>query len=89
MAEFTTKFRGIVKDESTGKDLYFFEVFLPGEKDFGSYFFYLTKAGRLARANKEFNVLSLDEHDEESKAFQKKMLEEGRKMLSELCWSQK
>ena len=32
MAEFTTKFRGIVKDESTGNDLYFFEVFLPGEK---------------------------------------------------------
>lgn len=84
MSEFNMKFRGIVKDESTGNDLYFFEVFLPGEKDFGSYFFYLTKDGRLARANKEFNVLGLDEHDLESKSFQKRMLEEGLKMLSNL-----
>lgn len=85
MAEFTTKFHGIVKDESTGKDLYFFEVFLPGETTIGSYFFYLTKEGRLARANKDYNVLGLDEHDPESKAFQKEMYDAGLKMLSELC----
>ena len=85
MAEFTTKFRGIVNDESTGNDLYYFDVYIPDEKYFESYFFYLTIDGRLARANKGFNVLSLDEHDEESKAFQKKMLEKGRQMLSELC----
>lgn len=85
MSEFNMKFRGIVKDESTGNDLYFFEVFLPGEKDFGSYFFYLTKDGRLARANKEFNVLGLDEHDLDSKNFQKEMYKAGVAMLSELC----
>jgi len=89
MAEFTTKFHGIVKDDCTGENLYFFEVFLPGETDIGSYFFYLTKSGRLARANKDFNVLGLDEHDLESKAFQKEMYKAGLAMLSELCWSQK
>lgn len=81
MAKFNVKYRGIVKDDSTGEDLHFFEVFLPGEQAFGSYFLYLTRTGRLARANKDFNVLSLDEHDVESKAFQKEMLEEARKIL--------
>lgn len=81
MAKFNAMYRGIVKDECTGEDLHFFEVFLPGEQDFGSYFFYLTTDGRLAKANKDFNVLNLDEHDEESKAFRKEMLEEARKIL--------
>lgn len=85
MAEFTTKFHGIVKDERSEENLYFFEFFLPGETDIGSYFFYLTKSGRLARANKDYNVLGCDEHDLESKAFQKEMYEAGLKMLSELC----
>lgn len=81
MAKFNVKYRGIVKDECTGEKLHFFEVFLPGEQDIGSYIIYLAKDGRLARANKDFNVLSLDEHDEESKAFQKEILEEARKIL--------
>ncbi len=85
MADFTTKFKGTTKDECTGEILYLFEVFLPGETNIGSYLFYLTKSGRLARANKNFNVLSLDENDIEDVTFQREMLESGLKILSELC----